>query len=129
VTLRGGIGQRLCIFLLACSACGSSDKTSGSSGAVTATGSGSAQCDMTPINAQGDLPACAAGVPSESGPGLPYNFTGSLVGSMALDASGLAAEAAANALSAARNPATQDPVDRGFAPAPVAKATKTAVLP
>jgi hypothetical protein len=85
--------------------CGSSDDKSSSTSAVTG--------GDTP-NPNGALPASAAGTPDESGPGVPADFAGTVTESLPLTAEDRAAIQAADALSAARNPATQSPLDRGF---------------
>ncbi len=61
------------------------------------------------------LPAAAGGESSEIGPGVPADFTGDLNATQPISPAVQAAIDAANALSAARNPASQRPVDRGFA--------------
>ena len=63
------------------------------------------------------LPAVAAGTSTADGPGVPDDFTGTISNSMPLTPGEQAAVSAADQLSAARNPVTQSPVDRGFAPA------------
>jgi len=62
------------------------------------------------------LPASYAGTSTETGPGVPFDFTGTVGEPLVLDASETAAVAAARATSKARSPATQSRVDRGFAP-------------
>lgn len=105
------------ILALASASCGSSTGTSSSSQALAGSGgSQGSDCILAPIDNKGDLPACAAGTTSASGPGLPYNFVGRWVGAITLNAEQVAARSAADALSAARNPPGQDPIDRGFPP-------------
>lgn len=79
--------------------------------------SGSADCELVAVDDEGTLPSCAAGTPSEGHPGKPFDDTSGDAGvSLPLSASDVAATAAANALSAARNP-TAERVNRGFGPA------------
>ena len=60
------------------------------------------------------LPATAAGTSTSAGPGVPSGFTGTIEDSVPVSDAARAAIAKANALSTARNPEHQDPVDRGF---------------
>jgi hypothetical protein len=97
--------------------CGSGGNTSESSLAVTSgsgsgvgnsSGAGGDGCDLTPVDEKGTLRGCAAGTSTEAGPGLPFNFTGTLAEAVILTARETAAVVAANALTAARNPVGQD---------------------
>jgi hypothetical protein len=101
--------------IVSCS-CASKTQRKGSetSSAVT-TGSG---CDLTPVNSKGELRACAGGMSTAEGPGIPYNSTGVVDDHLPLSAADLAAIAAANALGVERAPAGMSPVDLGFAPLP-----------
>jgi len=94
-----------------------SEPASASSSAVT---SGAAECDKTPIDRSGTLPACAAGRAVRGKPGVPDDYSGPINGSLVLTASDLAAQALAAQIEQSRNPAGANPVDLGFAPIPAA---------
>lgn len=90
--------------------CGSGDdQSSTTASAVTSA--------PTP-NPNGSLPASAAGTPSPSGPGVPADFAGTITDALPLTPEEIAANKAADALAAARNPPTQSPLDRGFGAVP-----------
>ena len=104
------VGSLLSLSLLACG------DTTPPSKAVARTGKPpAAECDMTPIDDKGTLPACAAGTSTEEGPGLPYNFTG-VISESDVQAGDLATAQQAPMVAPAAQPEL-DPVDRGFAPA------------
>ena len=69
-------------------------------------------CDPHTPGTNGHLGACAAGTPSENGPGVPIDFAGQVHRSMTLTASERAAVERANALAAKR--AERSTIDRGF---------------
>ncbi len=83
--------------------------------ANTATFASTAVCDSEAL-VDGTLPAKCAGTSTEGGPGLPYDFSGTVRHSRSLSPEQRAAIARANALAAARNPVSQSLVDRGFPP-------------
>jgi hypothetical protein len=60
------------------------------------------------------LPASAAGTSTEMGPGVPADFSGTIEDTMPLTPAQQAGVQEAVELRKRRNPATQDPVDRGF---------------
>ena len=64
------------------------------------------------------LPASYAGESSTSGPGLPFDFVGTVTTSLPLTAAEQAAVARANLLSKTRNPPSQSKLDRGFGGGP-----------
>lgn len=75
------------------------------------------------------LPASAAGESSETGPGVPADFSGIVTSSIPATQEELDAIAAAAALQAQRNPPTKKPTDLGFGrnpekPAPVLDGAK-----
>lgn len=84
---------------------------------------GSVACDPKTPGVNGHLPACAAGVSTAQGPGVPTDFVGTVHSSMALSATERAAVDRANALAAQRNPASTSTIDRGFGPAIATKRT------
>lgn len=94
-------------LLLACLhvACGSSDDLGESRQSVTADDEAASGSDL--------LPAEAAGTSTESGPGVPDDFGGTVRVSLPLTAEETAAIEKANALHAARNPDAKN-TDRGF---------------
>jgi hypothetical protein len=95
------------VGLLAISTCGdSSVDTSTGTSAITAE-------DLATPGAE--FPAAAAGESSESGPGVPADFSGDIHAKQPISPTVQAAIDAANALSAARNSPNQRQVDRGFA--------------
>jgi hypothetical protein len=107
------------VWVVLCGALGGCPRSSEQSSTQQAVGSGSAACDMTPIAIDGmSLPACAAGTSGSTGPGTPFDHDKEAVPSYVLSVPEIAAKAAADALTAARNPAGHSPVDRGFAPPP-----------
>ena len=69
------------------------------------------ECDLTPIDDRGTLPACAAGKSSPGGPGTPIDWVGSAVPALTQSVESMT-EAAT--IDAARNSDHQSPVDRGF---------------
>lgn len=99
------------LVCLAVIACGPAEKPQVST-ETQAVGSAS-PCELVPVDDEGTLPSCAAGSPSAEGPGKPFDDTGSNT-PLPLSAADQAATAAANALSAARNPSPQQRVNRGF---------------
>ena len=64
------------------------------------------------------LPASAAGTSTESGPGVPADFAGQIRDSIPLTDEERAANAAGDALAAARNPPGVSPLDLGFGSVP-----------
>src|SRR5439155_10378558 len=74
---------------------------------------GSSDCDLTPIDDQGTLPACAEGTSGSDGPGLPVGFVGSVESSDPISPEQAAAIESAAAENAARNPVNRDPIERG----------------
>lgn len=96
--------------LAACGPSGDEPRERTQENAVTA---GSAVCDLTPVDDEGTLPSCAAGTPGSQDKGKPFDDTGD-ASPLPVTAADAAATAVANALSTARNPAAQAPIDRGF---------------
>lgn len=97
-------------FAVGCN--GSEPRTSTATSAVGGAASDAATDSLVPSGEV--LPASFAGQSTESGPGVPFDFTGTVTSSLPLTASEQAAIAAANALSTARNPTARSPHDRGF---------------
>ena len=87
---------------------------------LTAGTYGGEECNLklVPVTDAGMLPACAAGKSTPTGPGLPFDFKGTVEQSMPMSEADVAAAAAADALSTARNSTPQSQVDRGFGVAP-----------
>ena len=108
------------IFLHACGESG--DRSSTSTSALTGSG-GSGSDDPASVVGSGSdsnvLPASAAGTSTESGPGVPADFTGTITDSLPISQRQQQATARANALFTARNPPGQSPIDRGFGAVPV----------
>jgi hypothetical protein len=73
---------------------------------------------MVALSAE-SLPASATGMSTESGPGVPDDFSGTVQDMIPLTAAQQAGVQEAIELRKKRNPATQDSVDRGFAPTAV----------
>lgn len=111
------------MFLALICACGASDdvEESESTQAVGSGGSGSGkqrsgdECDPTPIDEKGTLPACVAGRSGSNGPGKAVDAV--IVAEPPPTPEEVEATTRANQLTNARNPTHQDAADRGFAPA------------
>lgn len=84
----------------------------------TVPGSGSADCELVAIDDAGRLPACAAGTSTAKGPGRPFDTQADVAAAAERLREDLANAKAADALSNARNPVDENPVNRGFAPPP-----------
>lgn len=112
------------MMLLAICACGASDDVSESASArsqsVVGNGSGSGrqrsgdECDPTPIDSKGTLPACVGGRSTKEGPGNVADAV--IVTEPEPTAETKTATGRANQVMKARNPESQDLADRGFAP-------------
>lgn len=107
--LKGRLRAGVIVFVCCASGCGGGDgETSTSSKTSASTTSPDAG---TPA---GILPASYAGTSTEQGPGLPFDFVGTVTRSIPLSVDEQAAIADANAKAKLRNPPTKSPVDRGF---------------
>lgn len=117
--MQRSLGALSCVAAVYCLllfSCDSEDERSSSTQAAVSSDP-ETSCDLTPIPETGTLRACAAGTSTTAGPGVPFNFTGTIQHSLPITPTKLTALTAAQALAEARNPPAQPPVDRGFPPA------------
>ena len=106
------------LFAAASAACGTNDQTSTTSSAIE---------QELPV--EETVPASAAGTSTESGPGVPDDFSGVVTESIPISARELASIQAAAVLQAKRNPPTKKATDVGFGANSEAAPVQSAVVP
>ncbi len=119
--------QVVLLLALVC-ACGDSSveegetaqSVAGSGGSGSGTQHSGDECDPTPIDAKGTLPACVAGRSNSRGPGRLANAI--ILPEPPASPEAVTSTERATQTMKVRNPASQDPLDRGFAPPPKAGA-------
>lgn len=109
--------SRAWLFWFTISLCACVGSTTGPSKSTSAAGSG----DI--------LPASAAGTSSESAPGVPDDFTGTISESLPISPQVQQAIDEANELSSARNPPGQSRLDRGLGAVPMSERPANIGLP